>query len=333
MAFSNSNHIPETDPYYSLIMHPSPGFVPALNLKLSTRSIPKLSRFRTMPTPIVCAKKSSNRKRKKNNNSSSKPPSQSSPATASKSQPLQSPTPSTLPDTIKSSPFFSDSPIPSSSLSQPPDEDPSTTISYIEQLPISDESSLRLPNLRKSTRRRRRKIEKTSTESKTTEKEVLASETVRRLTAAYRAGGSDAQQIIDEIEKDPDYMLQTGNPDGEYDFASALIGTGRPNKQGVYVLPYLQSGHILLFIIGLIASFIYYPGFPLTEADDTIRDGLKKGLALVGIFNTILSTYAYRAAKDRKQPAAFWAIKTVFLGNLAFNELKTNAPVVSEAHK
>lgn len=161
-------------------------------------------------------------------------------------------------------------------------------------------------------------------------KESLPTDKIRELTQAYRTGGKGADVLINEIEKDPDFMFQTGNPDGEYDLASAIIGTGSPNKQGVYVLPYLQSGHFLLLLTVLLCAFVYYPGFPLTELDDSLRNLLKAGLALTYAINAGLAVLAYKDAKKRGQPATFWAAKTAFLGNLAFNELRRNAPMQGE---
>ena len=44
-----------------------------------------------------------------------------------------------------------------------------------------------------------------------------------------------------------------------------MIGRGLPNKAGVYTLPYLQSGHILLLAVLLLCATVTYPGFPLTQ--------------------------------------------------------------------
>lgn len=203
----------------------------------------------------------------------------------------------------------------------------------IPDFPVADESKFKLPELNSSIKRKRkpRESETASTpENDSESKNKLTTENISRLTAAYRSGGNDAKQLIMEIEKDPDYLFQTGNAKGEYDLASAIIGTGQPNKEGVYLLPYLQSGHILLLGIILLVAFIYYPGFPLTEAEDSVRDGLKAGLATVFLVNACLSVLAFRSAKERKQPAVFWGMKTLLLGNLAFNELRRNAPLTQE---
>lgn len=137
---------------------------------------------------------------------------------------------------------------------------------------------------------------------------------------------------MDELEKDPDYLVQTGNPSGEYDLASAIIGSGRPNEQGVYVLPYLQSGHILLLLVILVCTFVYYPGFPLTELEDPVREGLKRGLCVTFLVNGGLAVKAFAEAKRRGQPAVFWAGKAALLGYLALRELRVNAPVQKESN-
>jgi hypothetical protein len=158
-----------------------------------------------------------------------------------------------------------------------------------------------------------------------------AVDAVRQLTDEFRKGSVDAtSELMREIEKDPDFMFQSGNATNEYDMAAALIGTGRPNKQGIYVLPYLQSGHILLLLVVLLCAFVYYPGFPLTELDDEIREWLKRGLGLTYLVNAVLAGFAYRAAKLRSQPPLFWAAKTALLGGLSFQELRTNVLLDSE---
>lgn len=174
-------------------------------------------------------------------------------------------------------------------------------------------------------------MKKASKEEKN--EDALSTSAIKRLTKAYREGGTQAEEVISKIERDPDFMFQTGNATGEYDLASAIIGTGRPNQQGLYVLPYLQSGHVLLLMILLIVAFVYYPGFPLTEAEDDVRLGLKIGLAITGLVNAGLSVLAYQSAGERRQPQLFWAFKTAILGNLAFNELRRNAPVFKEEEK
>lgn len=210
-------------------------------------------------------------------------------------------------------------------------------------LPQADEGKLRLPDIGSmgSGRAIRRKRKPRALEDVKEERSIevekarkaLPTNTIRELTQAYRTKGKEAQVLIDELEKDPDFMFQTGNPEGEYDLTSAIIGTGSPNKQGVYVLPYLQSGHLLLLLVTLLCTFVYYPGFPLTELEDSVRGYLKVGLALTYTLNAGLAILAYKDAQKRGQPAAFWALKTAFFGNIAFNELRRNAPLSPESGK
>lgn len=212
-------------------------------------------------------------------------------------------------------------------------------------IPIASESRIKLPELVGSKGVKRKRKPRRTAESNDASavpeadafeddigvgrqtRKPLPTDKIRELTAAYRSGGDEPDVLLDEIEKDPDFMFQTGNPEGEYDLASAIIGTGRPNKQGLYVLPYLQSGHILLLLIVLLCTFVYYPGFPLTELDDSIRTWLQRGLALTYTFNAGLGVLAFQEAKKRGQPATFWGFKTAFLGNLALSELRNNAPL------
>lgn len=224
---------------------------------------------------------------------------------------------------------------PSAGPPTPAASDPPADVAFTQvELPAPDESLLRLPELNTDTVRRKRKPRVAPTPVDDVPDDApLSTDSIRRLTKAYRQGGDAAQELITEIEKNPDYMIQTGNPKGEYDLTSAIIGSGRPNQQGLYILPYLQSGHLLLLTIILVAANVYYPGFPLTEADEGVREGLKRGLALVAVANSVLAVFAYRSAKRRDQPAFFWALKTAFLGDLAFGELRRNAPMVKKNNR
>ena len=201
-----------------------------------------------------------------------------------------------------------------------------------DAIPVPDESRIRLPSLPDSikggVRRRRRVSEKElRPEVAPPKDEQFQPDEIQRLTAAYRRGGPEAQELISEIEKDPDYMFKTGNAKGEYELAAAIIGTGRPNKDGVFVLPYLVSSHIVLLLIILLGTFVYYPGFPLTEGDESLREQLRKALAVVFSVNLVLAFVAYKEAKRRSQPPLFWFFKTAVLGNISLSELKRNAPL------
>lgn len=145
---------------------------------------------------------------------------------------------------------------------------------------------------------------------------------------AYRLGDDKRQDLIDELEKEPDFVMQSDSPGGEYDITSAIFGLGRRNKQGVYVLPYLQSANLVLIAISSLVAFVYSPGFPLTEAPDNVRQIVKAALATVYVINAVLAVLAFKAAGKRAQPKWFWAAKTLLLGELAYGELRRNTSIV-----
>lgn len=210
-------------------------------------------------------------------------------------------------------------------------------------LPVSNEARLKLPDLSSTTSGVRRKRKpRTSTKSTSglqlgssaepSVEEVAAAasemsfDEVRDLTTAYQLGDEGRQKLIDEIEKEPDFVMKTKKK--EYDLTSAIFGRGQPNKQGVYVLPYLQSAHLVLTGVAALAAFVYYPGFPLTESSEEVRDAIKKAIGITYAVNALLGVFAYRSAKRRGQPGLFWALKTLILGELAFGELRRNTGFV-----
>lgn len=220
------------------------------------------------------------------------------------------------------------------------------------KLPISDEAKLKLPELnvsRSGVRRKRKPVSSTrkpetksgasananntvseSPSSSVSDKKNFSLKKVRELTTAYRLGEEGRQALIDELEKEPDFLFQATAESKEYDLTSAIFGTGKPNKQGIYVLPYLQSAHIVLLAISCLIAFVYYPGFPLTEASDDARSTIKITLAVVFVVNSVLAALAYRSAGRRGQPSWFWAAKTFVLGELAFGELRRNTKIIED---
>ena len=48
--------------------------------------------------------------------------------------------------------------------------------------------------------------------------------------------------------------------EAEYDTTARLLGRGVASQGGAYLLPYLQSGHMLLLGVLLLSSTISYPG-------------------------------------------------------------------------
>ena len=112
----------------------------------------------------------------------------------------------------------------------------------------------------------------------------------------------------------------------EYDTTARYIGRGLPNKAGAYVLPYLQSGHMLLLGVLLLSTFVTYPGFPLTQVPDEYRDLLKEGLVLTYVLNFAAAFYSRGIAIKKEQPAVFWMVKVALLGGLALGELTEAVP-------
>ena len=85
-------------------------------------------------------------------------------------------------------------------------------------------------------------------------------------SAPYR-GETAAERLMELLSFDTiDERPPNEDP---YDATARLIGRGLPNKAGAYLLPYLQSGHMLLLGVLLLSSSISYPGFPLTEVRDS----------------------------------------------------------------
>ncbi|KAL1519481.1 hypothetical protein AB1Y20_022999 [Prymnesium parvum] len=111
-----------------------------------------------------------------------------------------------------------------------------------------------------------------------------------------------------------------------YDFFDRLIGKGLPNKAGVYTLPYLQTGHMLIILVLLLSSLVSYPGFPLTEVPDEYRALIGQGLGITYLINTAAAFYSRGVAKEKEQPVTFWFVKIFLLGGLALGELKEAVP-------
>lgn len=94
-----------------------------------------------------------------------------------------------------------------------------------------------------------------------------------------------------------------------YDMVAKVLGRGLPNKAGVYLLPYLQAGHMLLLGTLLLSSLISYPGFPLTEVPDEYRALLLEGLAITYVINAVAAVYSRGIAAAKEESINFWTIK------------------------
>lgn len=122
-----------------------------------------------------------------------------------------------------------------------------------------------------------------------------------------------------EIEGDP------------YDTVSRFAGRGRKNEQGVLFLPFLQSGHLILLTILLLASLIEYPGFPLTQVPDVYREQILKGIGLTYLVNLGCAFYSRGIAEKKQEPPGFWFGKVLLFGGLSLGELTLAVPTPESA--
>jgi len=109
-----------------------------------------------------------------------------------------------------------------------------------------------------------------------------------------------------------------------YDFTARVLGRGTASQGGAYILPYLQSGHMLLLGVLLLASSISYPGFPLTQVPDEYRALLQQGLLTTYLVNAATAVYSVATgmASSKQEPVGFWFGKIFLFGGLAFGELR-----------
>jgi len=109
-----------------------------------------------------------------------------------------------------------------------------------------------------------------------------------------------------------------------YDNTARILGRGTASQGGAYILPYLQSGHMLLLGVLLLASSISYPGFPLTQVPDEYRALLQQGLLTTYFVNAATAGYSVATgmASSKQEPVGFWFGKIFLFGGLAFGELR-----------
>ena len=140
-------------------------------------------------------------------------------------------------------------------------------------------------------------------------------------TSPLDAAGQNMFRLLnfDDIDERP-------ADEDPYDATARYIGRGLPNKAGVYLLPYLQTGHLLLLLVLLLSSLISYPGFPLTEVPDEYRALLLQGLSTTYAINAAAAVYSIGIAVRKEQPVLFWVLKVFLLGGLALGELSEAVP-------
>ena len=147
----------------------------------------------------------------------------------------------------------------------------------------------------------------------------------------------DGEALRRAMESDP-------NADVNFKlFAADRPGTGVGKKKDVDLITialgenadkffgiesaYLQIGHSALVLVILLATFVYDPSFPLTNLPVEFRDFFKQGLLAVYAVNAVVAGAAFFEAQKRDQPVAFWVVKCLFIGGVAFNQLTTSTRV------
>lgn len=107
------------------------------------------------------------------------------------------------------------------------------------------------------------------------------------------------------MEKEPNFALQSDAACTDCSLTSAIFATGRPNKQGMYVLPYSQSARRVLLSIALLGAFVYYPSFLLIAGLDKTWAAAKLVPAGAFLPNGVLSVLAFRFSEIRRQAKFF----------------------------
>lgn len=149
-----------------------------------------------------------------------------------------------------------------------------------------------------------------------------------------RISRGDAEQYRQAIEVDPnaDTNLELFEDKPNVDFVSILLGQDADTFFGLESA-YLQLGHGALFLVILLAATVYEPSFPLTNLPDEYRDFLKQGLVLTSIINVGVAVLSVSEAESRKQPSWFWAIKSLLIGGVALNQLRTGTGAMGPKSK
>jgi len=139
----------------------------------------------------------------------------------------------------------------------------------------------------------------------------------RQIEAGDREAYLRALELDPQADADPDLFKK---PDVDV-FANSL-GENAAKFFGIDSA-YLQIGHVALVLTLVLAAFVYEPNFPLTAAPVEYRDFLKQGLAVIYFINVAVAVLAFQEAGSRGQPRVFWALKSLLIGGVALNQLRT----------
>jgi hypothetical protein len=130
---------------------------------------------------------------------------------------------------------------------------------------------------------------------------------------------SDAAEYSRVLELNPFADADESMFTKEYDSFQGIFGEGKLLR---IPIPYLQTGHGILLVIILIAAFVEAPGNPLTEWPGEYRQFFQEGLMYTFSINLVLSIQAFLVARKKNLPSAFWAVKCLLLGGVAFYEVQ-----------
>ncbi|KAJ8603996.1 hypothetical protein CTAYLR_003386 [Chrysophaeum taylorii] len=140
---------------------------------------------------------------------------------------------------------------------------------------------------------------------------------------SMRIARNDTEQLRRAIEVDPNADARDNIfVEKDVDLVAILLGEGADKFFGIESA-YLQLGHAALLLGLLLAAFVVEPSFPLTNLPEVYRVFLKEGLAVIFVINIATTVLAVIEASKRKQPVWFWAPKTLLLGGVALNQLRT----------
>ena len=148
----------------------------------------------------------------------------------------------------------------------------------------------------------------------------------RRPSASPKTGAERTFELLsfDTIDERP-------AAEESYDLLDKILGKGVANKADAFYLPYLQTGHVFMLLVLLLACSVTYPGFPLTQVPADYRELLQQGLAVTFVVNTGCAWYSRGVAAKKRESVWFWMVKCFLLGGLALGELVNAVPDPAKA--
>ena len=143
----------------------------------------------------------------------------------------------------------------------------------------------------------------------------------KRPLASPKTGAERAFELLsfDTIDERP-------AEEESYDLLDKILGKGVANKADAFYLPYLQTGHVFMLLVLLLACSVTYPGFPLTQVPADYRELLQQGIVVTFAVNSGCAWYSRAVAAKKQESVWFWMTKCFLLGGLALGELVNAVP-------